>query len=609
MIERIELREVEQKEPTESIKKGIIYWGENNDYPYFLNSLYVNSAIHGGLVNSKVKRILGLGFNLPKEIDTNNGGTYSINEVVPQSVKDFEISNIFYLKLIKFGNGYIVSHEPYENVRVTTDGNFQISQNWLDLRKNKAENISNYFNDKNAEVSLIQFSETSPKYVLEDGTLSGSNYATPIYNGGITSIRTSIEIPAFNYSEIINSYKGGTLISLNNGVPKTNEEKTKIVNDLKNKATDKNKQGGLTIVFSDDKEHEATVSQMNGNNLPQRYQQTEINTIQNIMLAHSVSSPEIFGLIVSGALGGNSTREESEEAFKENYTNVRRNFVEQAYSFVLNNILKNNIEVKFIDEIVEDGIVSATDVDVASTALNGAQISSLVLVVSNVKQGLLDPIAGLEIIKSSFPTVDEATAKRMVGLEEQKFSKDYSIFEKLGVDKSKLKIHKSYSFNAKSVDLFEELKKDYYAISGDEKTILSMIANNEDFESIAKAIDVKPDKLVEIYQKLQFQGFLDDGFKLTPKGELNAISQEVTVMYTYEHRTDLPPFKDSTSREFCQTMMRLNKAYTRQEIDQITLALDVKSVWLYRGGWYHNPETNVNEPACRHEWQQHIILN
>jgi hypothetical protein len=549
MIERIELREVEQKEPTELIKKGIIYWGENNDYPYFLNSLYVNSAIHGGLVNSKVKRILGLGFNLPKEIDNNNGGTYSINEVVPQSVKDFEISNIFYLKLIKFGNGYIVSHEPYENVRVTTDGNFQISQNWLDLRKNKAENISNYFNDKNAEVSLIQFSETSPKYVLEDGTLSGSNYATPIYNGGITSIRTSIEIPAFNYSEIINSYKGGTLISLNNGVPKTNEEKTKIVNDLKNKATDKNKQGGLTIVFSDDKEHEATVSQMNGNNLPQRYQQTEINTIQNIMLAHSVSSPEIFGLVVSGALGGNSTREESEEAFKENYTNVRRNFIEQAYSFVLNNILKNNIEVKFIDK--EE--------------------------------------------KKEF--------------KKETFIKDYSIFEKLGVDKSKLKIHKSYSFNAKSVDLFEELKKDYYAISGDEKTILSMIANNEDFESIAKAIDVKPDKLVEIYQKLQFQGFLDDGFKLTPKGELNAISQEVTVMYTYEHRTDLPPFKDSTSREFCQTMMRLNKAYTRQEIDQITLALDVKSVWLYRGGWYHNPETNVNEPACRHEWQQHIILN
>jgi len=79
-------------------------------------------------------------------------------------------------------------------------------------------------------------------------------------------------------------------------------------------------------------------------------------------------------------------------------------------------------------------------------------------------------------------------------------------------------------------------------------------------------------------------------------------------MYTYEHRTNIAPFKDSTSRDFCQYVTKLNRAYTRQEIDQITLSLGVKDVWLYRGGWYHNPQTNVNEPACRHEWKQNIIL-
>lgn len=612
MIDKIELREVEQNEPTETLSKGIVKWGDNNDYPYFLNSLYVNSAIHGGIINGKIKRILGQGLNLPKEIDNNKFSTNSINEIAAMVVKDNELSNLFYIKLVKFGDGYVISTIPYENVRVTDSGNFQVSKNWLDLRRNKVENITNFFNDRDAEISLIQFSESCSKYLLENGSVSGSNYAIPTYNGGITSIKTSIEIPTFNYSEIINSYKGGTLISLNNGIPKTDEEKNKILKTIKDKSTDKNKQGGLTVVFSDDKEHEATVSQLNGNNLPQRYQQTELNTIQNIMIAHSVSSPEIFGMLVAGSLGGNTTRDEAEINFKENYTDVRRKFVENAFAFVLNDIMKLGVEVKFSDEIiVEEGDTPTVEVDdVSKSALNGAQISSLVLVISNVNQGLLSKLAGLEIIKSSFPTIDNATARKMVGLDVVALSKeiDYSIFEKFGVEKSTLKIHKSFTFNKTSVDLFKENEKEYYAISNTDKQLLAFINNGDDFDSIAKALDVTPDKVIELYQDLQNKGFLDIDFKLTPLGELNAIQQTAKIMYTYEHRTNLPPFKDSTSRDFCQYMMKLNRAYTRQEIDQITLSLGMKDIWLYRGGWYHNPNTNVNEPACRHEWQQHIIL-
>ena len=610
MIERIALREVELNEPTETIAKGIVNWGDNNDYPYFLNSLFVNSAIHGGIINGKIKRILGQGFNLPKEIDSNNYSSYSINEVAQMVTKDYEIGNIFYIKLVKFGAGYVVSTVPYEDVRVTDKGNFQVSKNWLDLRKNKIENIVNFFNDKDAEVSLIQFSETSSKYLLETGLVSGSNYSIPTYNGGLTSIKTSIEIPAFNHSEIINGYKGGTLISLNNGIPKTVEEKNKIVKTIKDKSTARNKQGGLTIVFSDDKEHEATVSQLNGNNLPQRYQQTELNTIQNIMIAHSVSSPEIFGMLVAGSLGGNATRDEAEINFKENYTDVRRKFLENAFAFVLNDIMKLGVEVKFSDEILTDGVAAAPVEDVSKSALNGAQISSLVLVISNVNQGLLSANAALEIIKSSFPTIDNDTARKMVGLDVVALSKenDFSIFEKFGVDKSTLKIHKSYSFDGKGLDLFKEMQKDYYAISSTDKQLLAFINNGDDFDSIAKALDIKPDKVVELYQDLQNKGFLDIDFKLTPLGELNAIQETAKIMYTYEHRTNIPPFKDSTSRDFCQYVTKLNRAYTRQEIDQITLSLGVKDVWLYRGGWFHNTETNVNEPACRHEWKQHIIL-
>jgi len=45
----------------------------------------------------------------------------------------------------------------------------------------------------------------------------------------------------------------------------------------------------------------------------------------------------------------------------------------------------------------------------------------------------------------------------------------------------------------------------------------------------------------------------------------------------------------------------MNKLYTLEEINQISTAID-RNVFLYRGGWYHNPETEVNTPSCRHEW-------
>jgi len=540
-MERISFREVELNEPIEKLARGFIKWGENNDYPYFLNSLFVNSAIHGGIINSKIQMINSLGFDLPQEIDKNFSSSFSINEILSQIIKDFEISNLFYIKLVKFGNSYVISTVPYEDVRVMSDGNFAVSKNWISTHKNKPEKIFNFFKNKDAEISLIQFSENSKKFTLEDGSLSGENYAIPNYNGGITAIRTSIEISTYNYSEIINGYKGGTLISLNNGVPNTEEERKKIIRHLKEDSTQKYKQGGITVTFSNDKEHETTVNQLNGNNLPQRYAQTELNTIQNIMIAHSVSSPEIFGLLVSGQLGGNTSREESEIAFKEKYVNPRRKFIENAFSFVLNDIMTKNIYVKIIDK----------------------------------------------------------TEPKIIFSNEKKLE-----FENFGIEKSKIKIAKSFSFNGVNFDLhhFAEI------LNENEKSILSLISNNEDFENIGKSMGIKPDKLIEIYVDLQNRKFLLDDFSLSPTGELAAINKKTRILYTYEHRTNIPAFKDETSREFCRALTKLNKAYSRQEIEQITATLNVPNVWLYRGGWYHNPETKVNERACRHEWQQHIII-
>jgi hypothetical protein len=63
------------------------------------------------------------------------------------------------------------------------------------------------------------------------------------------------------------------------------------------------------------------------------------------------------------------------------------------------------------------------------------------------------------------------------------------------------------------------------------------------------------------------------------------------------------------SRDFCVQMLQTNRLYTRAEIE--ALENDMKeyntSVWRYRGGWYHNPDTGINTPMCRHYWKQVLV--
>ena len=65
-------------------------------------------------------------------------------------------------------------------------------------------------------------------------------------------------------------------------------------------------------------------------------------------------------------------------------------------------------------EVAEPEVAAVAGEDVAKTALNGAQIKSLVELVAQVTEGTLDRKSAVEIIQVSFPTVDSAQAEKLV---------------------------------------------------------------------------------------------------------------------------------------------------------------------------------------------------
>ena len=91
---------------------------------------------------------------------------------------------------------------------------------------------------------------------------------------------------------------------------------------------------------------------------------------------------------------------------------------------------------------------------------------------------------------------------------------------------------------------------------------------------------------------------------LTNSGE--TISKIEKPLTTIETKYKYTGPEDSKNREFCAHLLQLNKIYKREEIEFISAKMGF-DVWAQRGGFYHNPTTDITTPYCRHKWLQIVV--
>ena len=138
-----------------------------------------------------------------------------------------------------------------------------------------------------------------------------------------------------------------------------------------------------------------------------------------------------------------------------------------------------------------------------------------------------------------------------------------------------------------------------------------MLNEGEDGVSISSAVDEPLKEVAKSMDKLGKLNLIVDG-ELSKLGEqvLDGLQVELDqfeIRYSYEVKPGLGAEVIPTSREFCETLIGINRMYLRSEIDLITGSIG-RDVWRYRGGFYHNPKTNRTTAWCRHEWRQHLVL-
>lgn len=630
---------------------GFIKWGKKNDYPYFLVDLYNGSAWHQGIIKNKTHYIAGGGLEVVSgelsRFIANPYSDFNMNEIIEQLAFDYELFGAFAVKGTWNREGTRVAVWEYlaiDAIRISSDERmYYLSDDWT-MQQQSAEKTNLRTLpalDENNKVGsfVLYYKDPAKKGRKEHGV-----YPKPPYQGGITAIQTDVDISKFHMYELQNGFKSGTMITFMDGFPETQEEAESFKNQIKGPASNIENSGDIIITFAPSSDQAPRVENLTGNDLDKRYDALESSVQQNILVAHSVVAPSLFGVAPEGSFNAAESAELF-EIFKTTYVDTRQKRLE----WILNYMVKLSgdtgvLKLKDVKPIstteaapvaaqptVSDQPTAEAPVDVAKSALNGAQIASLIDVVAKIKEGVLTSESALSIVLASFPTIDEAQARRIVGLQPgaQQMSSckfdhqddEIGYFAQYGDPAHEFDVIATFpiAWDTPSVDVFSK-QDQLFATIGEialelndfDKNVLKMIGDGEDSNAIATALNTNIEEIAKSMAKLMKWEVITKG-QVTELGTQLVREEQIPierfeVRYGYRTRLDVPPAK-SGSRQFCERLMDLNRLYTKDEINTISNRLTpYRDVWRYRGGWYTNPDTQVSTPWCRHEWIQQLVV-
>jgi hypothetical protein len=308
---QIEMAKYVKIAPTEkeNVSRGWVNFGESNMYPQYLIELYNESPVHGSIVNSISQMIAGQGVVGGNSIANQYLQSIKFDSIIPNIARDLKLFGGYYLEVIwSMDRTTIaqVNHLPYENCRLgCSDEQDDVtgvwySRDWSDMRKKK--NIPHYIPMFN-----IDYKEELPKQVMFVHTLKlGSEYyPKPDYVGSVNYIELTRQIGEYHVNNILNGFFPSLIASFNNGIPSL-EEQHMIKNQLTASIQGADNAGKVLTFFNEERDRGVDFTAFPLTDADKQYQFLSEECTKQIMIAHRVTSPLLFGVRDGGGLGSNT---------------------------------------------------------------------------------------------------------------------------------------------------------------------------------------------------------------------------------------------------------------------------------------------------------------
>lgn len=579
---------VEQK------SKVWVKYGEENNYPQYLVLLFNRSAKHNAIVTSKQLYISGKGWQFDQtemqgeevialQAFIDNPNQYeTLNELAKKTILDNELFGGCYLKVVgtKGKKGQELYHIDYCTVRSNEDNSeFYISDEWIDESGN--EKTVPLFTTLPAYDPNVKQAESIYYYKSYRPNLN--TYTLPDYIGAVPAIITDAEVANYHRAEIQNSFKGSKMITFVNGIPSDDEMKA-TERKLKSKFTSTDSAGSIVVDFADDKDRVAIINDLSAGDFADKYTALNDTIQQEIFVGHKVTSPMIFGVRVAGQLGGRAEMIDAFNLFTNTYVAPRQEVQEQIFNIFAP--VKGKLKIKQLEPIMP----SFTE-----------QTLTQILTKDELREIIgRKPLEPTQVVQA--PATNFKFSKQVKDLI------DYETFSKYGesVENFELVKTKKVMFG----------KEDF--ISKIEQGILDLIKKTPDItiESLMEVMKLDKTKVSDAIETLIGDGLIDKNLKITTKGENKNVPtfSELFIRYKYAERSDAPALVEGgVSRDFCAAMISNPRYFSREDIENIGNDLgqvyDIPNYDAFRrrGGWYHDPNLDVNLPYCRHIWVQELV--
>jgi len=397
--------------------KGWVTLGEANSFPNYLIDLYYSSPVHSALTMSIAFMIAG------KEIKSNNPAAQReidrlrLNSIRRPVALDAKMQGGYYLEIIwSVDRNSIakINELPYENCRLAVANDEDVipgiyySKDWNDMRKKK-----------NIPVFIPMYNPTSkadePSQVLFIGVMTPGSayYPKPDYYSAINYIEITREISEFYRAFLSNGMAPSYMLHFNNGIPDP-EEQLAIRRNWETMVGAR-KAGKVVFTFNESADRAPRLDLVPMTDADKQWQELSTQSRENILAAHRVTSPLLFGIRDAGGLGSNA------DEMKNAYRIFNKNIIEPYQKIITDSfeeifkgmgivadiyIESNDI---FSDEM-DAAIAATTPTTVADSATtdtntaapvapagasvsdvtyNGAQIASALEIVAAVQTGAL----------------------------------------------------------------------------------------------------------------------------------------------------------------------------------------------------------------------------
>jgi hypothetical protein len=325
------------------------------------------------------------------------------------------------------------------------------------------------------------------------------------------------------------------------------------------------------------------------NDADKQYQLMDTTATQKIITAHRVTTPLLFGIRETSGFGSNKDEMTTGlEIFNKQVIEPYQEKINKSITELLSNqmpgvsfeIVPNTPLVAEQTSVVTDANATGSTTDVAATALNGAQISSLIDIVMQSSAGAVPVSSAKAIVQAAFPTLPAATID--------------AIFADVIAG----------SLQPQEVIMSDEKKK-VAADFDDNKVADALIALGEDQDEdwvLIDEYDVDYDTDDADNESIEAHNFAKTSTGTARPNARSTQDETIDDVKFYTRYKYSGAIKEN-SREFCRKMIAADKLYRKEDIMQMTRQIvnegwgprgaNTYSVWLWKGGG-----------ACGHVWRK-----